>query len=1247
MADTLTSIGGVGGTWYSDTAYRKKGRQLAIGWSDVCIVPKPGNCKQYYVFTSADYSNSYYLNYGGGLAGAGANGYKPFFSLIDMSGTTPGAPYGELGLNITNTLTYIPTGGSTPKPLPGGGHIADLYVSTNTTPSGGTGKPFAFGNVQYACTKLISGSYRFLFVTTDIEIIVYKIDATGINFLYNYNLRTLPNAIYSQFTASTLGNSLAELECHVDSIHNTVNVAIGGQGGVVAFASFQMTGTTPPTGSLTGFANAYFGSPAPTKISGLEYSPDGNTLYVMSDIGIGYFTGGSTTYVPLSPSGMTVSDFIYSQMELAKDGNIYFVGQNGSSSPRMAKISNPNTPGSIVFTDNVPSLASYSSAVKTMNCLYNGGTSTIPVTTFYLPDQIDQEVYGNQFSQNQACCLFYTPYDRFTYSAGINQPTGFTGTTQTWSQNTTAGYHQNPLTLTTSDTVTIGEELRIPAGYTVTINNMKIKFSPQARLIIENANSGKHAGKLILSGCTLTVDNRCIIDMWPGVQIWGIPTNTQSGNSQAYFSATNSVIENAYVGVLAGYDATWHSTITPPPSSYVSSPSNPLGYIGTVPTSGSGAGGGIVYLSGTTFLNNQKGAVFYDYSFPILYSRVTGCTFNTNAALIGGASAIYDMEFDNMSAAGFNIFTTIFEDSYNNYTLFGIKSTNSSFAIQTSTFTNMADGIYAYNTPGNPATFSCKYSYFTNNKLGINTSYVNNAAIEIDTFRLYNATNFTVYNYTGLAMDNCTGYNVQKNHFTQYTGGNGRTRGLFINNSGPHVNCIYNNSFYNLYKGSQAQYRNYITDTTPGLNRNEGGGLIYLCNTFTSPITNGDIYVPGAGLSTNIGTTHTDSAGINYSQGTGMAYPLTGGNQFSHSSGASAYDFYIDTLAKSFNSNYVYCYTCGSSYIPLKRKNVNPAPISYNITCSDDPYANHGLRTSGTVNNQVNTDLAGLVTGTEAYKQTYDSLNTVLSGLPSNSPQALKIRRLMNNVFTSRHLLLDKTIQYYLRIAQDTIQGKAADSASAKIKNLVKIKAMELPARVRVQVGIDTHDSAMAATALSHVINEEGQTNFVKLHSVLLQNISKTANQIMADQSNIQLMQQLDKDSSDRLTYCKANMMLRVIGLSDYTLYYQDDENSGADNDQARTAGIQNNMYVSPSTLFNQPNPFKESTSIQAHVVEKTQNAFVVVTDMLGAEIARYAVQQGDNTINISAANMAQTVMFCTLVVDGVKIKTNKMVLIK
>jgi hypothetical protein len=273
-------------------------------------------------------------------------------------------------------------------------------------------------------------------------------------------------------------------------------------------------------------------------IHGLEFNTDGSKLYISHQANT-IFThyvdyvpttsmGGTTVTTLTSISGVpAIPNLQYSQIELNYQGStpyLYLADSTNLISYNMSTTWN-------------------SSAVTFPTPQYNIGDMTwflsnysINMTSFLLPDQIDGGYYNGSSGAPAACCLFYNSYDRVQYSAGAQS--GWTSSTQTWSQNTTAGtYQNNPLTLTTSDTVTIGEELRIPAGFIITINNMKIKFSPQARLIIEGGKTtGTHGGQLILSGCTLTVDNRCGIDMWPGVQVWGSPTHlelqTKSGQKQ-------------------------------------------------------------------------------------------------------------------------------------------------------------------------------------------------------------------------------------------------------------------------------------------------------------------------------------------------------------------------------------------------------------------------------------------------------------------------------------------------------------------------------------------------------------------------------------------------------------------------------------------------------------------------------------------------------------------------------------------
>lgn len=76
-------------------------------------------------------------------------------------------------------------------------------------------------------------------------------------------------------------------------------------------------------------------------------------------------------------------------------------------------------------------------------------------------------------------------------------------------------------------------------------------------------------------------------------------------------------------------------------------------------------------------------------------------------------------------------------------------------------------------------------------------------------------------------------------------------------------------------------------------------------------------------------------------------------------------------------------------------------------------------------------------------------------------------------------------------------------------------------------------------------------------------------------------------------------------------------------------------------------NPFADYTTINATVVEQATNAYIVITDMLGKEITRYQLQNGESEVFFNSADISQQIFFCTLVIDGVKIKTNKLVLIK
>ncbi|HNW74457.1 MAG TPA: T9SS type A sorting domain-containing protein [Bacteroidales bacterium] len=149
----------------------------------------------------------------------------------------------------------------------------------------------------------------------------------------------------------------------------------------------------------------------------------------------------------------------------------------------------------------------------------------------------------------------------------------------------------------------------------------------------------------------------------------------------------------------------------------------------------------------------------------------------------------------------------------------------------------------------------------------------------------------------GMYLNNCTGYTIEENKF--YCGAQDKNGyGLIINESGPYDNEVYNNAFYNLQTGSQAQGCNRYSD-------HGEGGLCYKCNDFF--LNFNDILIiseaePG-----------TPNQGISIYQGTKS---FTAKNTFTEGNNNS-YDIHnpFDQI--------IYC----SDGIPPGQMNFHPIPI--------------------------------------------------------------------------------------------------------------------------------------------------------------------------------------------------------------------------------------------------------------------------------------------------------------------------------
>jgi len=78
--------------------------------------------------------------------------------------------------------------------------------------------------------------------------------------------------------------------------------------------------------------------------------------------------------------------------------------------------------------------------------------------------------------------------------------------------------------------------------------------------------------------------------------------------------------------------------------------------------------------------------------------------------------------------------------------------------------------------------------------------------------------------------------------------------------------------------------------------------------------------------------------------------------------------------------------------------------------------------------------------------------------------------------------------------------------------------------------------------------------------------------------------------------------------------------------------------------LSNYPNPFSDGTIIATYITGDYRNAEVVVYDMVGNVITRFKLKQGQNFNEIGSDRLKYGIYFYTLVSDGVKIETKKMV---
>ncbi len=361
--------------------------------------------------------------------------------------------------------------------------------------------------------------------------------------------------------------------------------------------------------------------------------------------------------------------------------------------------------------------------------------------------------------------------------------------------------------------------ITIKPGANVLIKNGSLTPAANAKIIVEPG------GKLRMECVEVTTYNSNVL--WDGIEVWGnknqmqtIGSNNLSMN-QGILELQSCKITHAKVGVLVG------KRLGAGNFSY---------YNGDA-----GSGGGIVKVKNTRFNDNWKSVYMSPkpppYSVTQNLSTFEDCFFETNTSFFqqypGATNVLVELRGVREVKFYGNRFKFFQNSNLNQYdTTMCLKASYSSIWTKRPTggginnsFELAYYGIYMNNSSFSKielSQFTCINAIYTNNSS--NDKIVNNS-INL------NYANNGPYNLgirTGLYLNACTNFKVEKNTFYSATSSPYTTEGICVNNSGILPNQIYNNSFNALDQGIWCQGTNYNAQSLTG------DGLKLNCNVFTN-----------------------------------------------------------------------------------------------------------------------------------------------------------------------------------------------------------------------------------------------------------------------------------------------------------------------------------------------------------------------------------------------------------------------------
>lgn len=350
------------------------------------------------------------------------------------------------------------------------------------------------------------------------------------------------------------------------------------------------------------------------------------------------------------------------------------------------------------------------------------------------------------------------------------------------------------------------DSLIIKSGANVTFENMLLIARPRAKIVIEPG------GALNLECVTITTQNENLF-IWNGIDVCGNSTVSQDASHQGFLTLTNSSLQNALTAINVGRRARSGDFIP-------------------------NTGGGIVKSDGAIFEYNRVDVEFAPYVWT--KRNVPGITVPQNSAIrnksfFKNSKFLSGLSYSQNKFAciilknvcGISFLSCEFNPGINSIhqVEYGILSLNSSFSIYStpvskSKISYFKNCIYAN---GNLLNDIIRVNDVLFNVNGNNGIFLKNVKLPQITGCSFNFQNTKAERLcNGIYLSNCFGFKVENNVF--YNNTSNPSSGVFVRQSGPYANTIYNNQFQNLNLGVWCVGTNYDPDN--------GSGLLINCNEF-------------------------------------------------------------------------------------------------------------------------------------------------------------------------------------------------------------------------------------------------------------------------------------------------------------------------------------------------------------------------------------------------------------------------------